>query len=71
MPQEPRQDFSVPDDSHDEWEERTPLELEDDRWDAFLPDDAPDPLPEPGDFWIEFHRQHNCPESCLAIPAIC
>jgi hypothetical protein len=33
--------------------DRTPLEFDDDPWEAFLPDDQPDPLPEPGDFWIE------------------
>jgi hypothetical protein len=33
------QGFPIPDDSH---------------WDVFLPDDDEfDPLPEPGDFWIE------------------
>lgn len=27
---------------------------DDDHWDAFLPDDDPnDPLPAPGDFWID------------------
>ena len=27
----------------------------DDHWDVFLPDDEPDgPMPEPGDFWIDF-----------------
>ncbi len=37
-----------------DFEDRTPLEIEDDRWDAFLPDDDQlDPLPDPGDFWIE------------------
>jgi hypothetical protein len=33
--------------------DHTPLEFDDDPWEAFLPDDQPDPLPEPGDFWIE------------------
>jgi hypothetical protein len=38
--------------------DRTPLEFDDDPWEAdpweaFLPDDQLDPLPEPGDFWIE------------------
>ena len=45
-------DFSreeLPDD-----QERTPLEFDDGPWEAFLPDDGQlDPLPEPGDFWIE------------------
>jgi len=36
-------------------DEPTPLEL-DDPWDIFLPDDGHDPLPEPGDFWIEFNQ---------------
>ena len=26
---------------------------EDDPWDAFVPDDDHEPLPEPGDFWCE------------------
>jgi hypothetical protein len=44
---------SCPDDP-----DRTPLEFDDDPWEAdpweaFLPDDQPEPLPEPGDFWIE------------------
>ena len=26
---------------------------ETDLWDAFLPDDGPEPQPEQGDFWIE------------------
>lgn len=31
-----------------------PGEWDDDPWDVFLPDNDPaDPLPEPGDFWIE------------------
>lgn len=30
-----------------------PLEIASDAWDAFLPDEDTDPLPEPGDFWIE------------------
>jgi hypothetical protein len=41
QPDEPRRpdDFPLPDDSH---------------WDVFIPDDDElDPLPEPGDFWIE------------------
>jgi len=58
MPLEPRQSPPDFDDSHEEWEQRTPLEQEDDRWDAFLPDDGElDPLPEPGDFWIDFDQQ--------------
>ncbi len=53
MPQEPRQDPPKTEDFRDDWEDHTPLELEDDRWDAFLPDGEQDPLPEPGDFWID------------------
>ena len=31
-----------------------PSPLDDDAWEAFVPDDDQcDPLPEPGDFWIE------------------
>lgn len=33
---------------------RGPSPLDDDAWEAFVPDDDQcDPLPEPGDFWIE------------------
>ncbi len=35
-------------------EDATPLEFNDDPWEVFVPDDdQADPLPEPGDFWIE------------------
>ncbi len=35
-------------------QDSTPLEFDDGPWEAFLPDDdQSDPLPEPGDFWIE------------------
>jgi len=31
-----------------------PIDPDDERWDALLPDDDPyDPEPEPGDFWID------------------
>jgi hypothetical protein len=30
-----------------------PAHFDDDPWEAFLPDDQVEPLPEPGDFWIE------------------
>ena len=30
-----------------------PVEIDDDAWDAFLPDDDYEPLPEYGDFWTE------------------
>ncbi len=30
---------------------------EDDFWDAFLPDDEHEVLPEPGDFWIDQEQQ--------------
>jgi len=69
MPQEPRQDLSAPDNSQDDWDEHTPLELEDDRWDAFLPEDDQEPLPELGDFWIEFERRLDCLESGFAVQA--
>lgn len=37
----------------------TPLEFDDAPWEAFLPDDDQcDPLPEPGDFWIETDQLH-------------
>ncbi len=58
MTHKPHQD--IPNDFPLDWEDCTPLELDDDRWDAFLPDDDQrDPLPEPGDFWIEFDRQEE------------
>jgi len=59
MPQEPRQNRPSLADFPEDWEQRTPLELEDDRWDVFLPDGAPDPLPDSGDFWIELDRQDD------------
>ena len=32
-------------------------DTDDDRWDAFIPDDDErDPMPEPGDFWIDCDR---------------
>jgi len=31
----------------------SPSEFDDAPWEAFLPDEQIDPLPEPGDFWIE------------------
>ena len=50
---------SIPDDAED----RTPWDFDEDHWDAFLPDDDQrDPLPEPGDFWIE-SDQRGHPES--------
>jgi len=59
MPQEPRQNPLNPSDFPDDWEQRTPL----DRWDVFLPDGSPDPLPDSGDFWIEFNRQDDLLEA--------
>ena len=46
----------LPDRSHDnrcDDPDHTPLEFDDGPWEAFLPDDHFEPLPEPGDFWIE------------------
>ena len=38
----------------------TPLEFDDGPWEAFLPDDdQSDPLPEPGDFWIELDQLNS------------
>ncbi len=31
----------------------TPLELDDESWEALIPDDDYEPLPEQGDFWTE------------------
>jgi len=61
MPLEPRQDPIQPGNFYDEGDDRTPLELDDDRWDVFLPDCEPDPLPEPSDFWIEFDGREDLP----------
>jgi len=61
--QEPLQNLPNPHDFPNDWEQRTPLELEDDRWDVFLPDGDPEPLPDSGDFWIEFNRQDDLPEA--------
>ncbi len=37
-----------------EIDDRTPMEFDDEPWDAFLPDEGSyEPHPEPGDFWIE------------------
>jgi hypothetical protein len=44
---------SPPEDPSDD-EDATPLEFNDDPWEVFLPDDdQADPVPEPGDFWVE------------------
>jgi len=51
-------DELLPQDDQDptELEDSNPLEFDDDQWDAFLPDDdQQDPLPEPGDFWLELN----------------
>ena len=38
-----------------ELDDLAPLEFDEEQWEAFLPDDdTRDPIPEPGDFWIEF-----------------
>ncbi len=63
MPQEPRHEIPDPEDFRDDWEARTPLELEDERWDVFLPDGEPDPLPDSGDFWIEFNSRDDLLEA--------
>ena len=41
----------IPEDPEEE--ERTPLEFDDEPWEAFVPDDDHEPQPEPGDFWTE------------------
>ena len=54
---EPNSNYVNRDENPAGWDDRTPLEPEDDRWDAFLPDDDQhDPLPEPGDFWVDPQR---------------
>jgi hypothetical protein len=43
-----------PDDAQpdaDEIDDDSPLELDDEHWDALQPDDDYEPHPEPGDFW--------------------
>ncbi len=53
----PSPDFPDREDFPADAGDATPLELDDNDWDAFLPDDEElDPLPEPGDFWIEFDQ---------------
>lgn len=37
----------------DECDDETLLELNDEYWDALIPDDDYEPLPERGDFWID------------------
>jgi len=37
----------------EEIDDDTPLEFDVDYWDALIPDDDYEPLPEPGDFWTE------------------
>lgn len=39
-------------DPHD-IDDDTPLELDDDYWEALLPDDDYEPYPAPGDFWTD------------------
>jgi hypothetical protein len=35
----------------DELDDDAPLELDDEYWEAFVPDDDYEPLPDHGDFW--------------------
>jgi hypothetical protein len=35
----------------DELDDDSPLDLDDECWDALLPDDDYEPRPDPGDFW--------------------
>jgi hypothetical protein len=37
----------------EEIDDDSPLELDDDYWDALIPDDDYEPLPEYGDFWTD------------------
>ena len=50
----PDDDHSLDDDNSLDDGDSTPMEFDDGPWESFLPDDdQTDPLPEPGDFWIE------------------
>ncbi len=45
-----------------DFDDATPIEIDDKHWDALMPDDDElDPLPEPGDFWIEFDHSEMPP----------
>ncbi|MCA9229788.1 MAG: hypothetical protein KDA57_03995 [Planctomycetales bacterium] len=72
MTQEPDSNFIEPaEDQAFDWDDRAPAEPADDRWDAFLADDDQlDPLPEPGDFWIDsdghFDESAGCQEPLCA-----
>jgi len=45
-----------------DFDDATPIEIDDKHWDALMPDDDElDPLPEPGDFWIEFDQEQSTP----------
>ena len=54
-------DWRLPDDEPDEpsdMDEPAEPEIDDDRWDVFLPDDDPyGPRPEPGDFWVDAEEE--------------
>ena len=68
----PRGDSSHPDELPWDWDDRTPIELDDDHWDALLPDeDQGDPLPEPGDFWIDFDGSDEVSPEFLATHGAC
>ena len=50
----PDDDYSLDDDDSLDDGDTTPMEFDDGPWEAFLPDDdQTDPVPEPGDFWID------------------
>ncbi len=67
----PQPNFDIPSETPPEWDDQTPLEVEDDRWDAFLPDGGQeDLLPEPGDFWIEFDGVPDSLASSLFSPCL-
>jgi hypothetical protein len=63
---------AIPGTAYDEPEEPSDLdddafcanaERDDGRWDVFLPDDDPgEPLPEPGDFWIDAEDTRSADE---------
>ena len=59
---DPGPDWPAGEDLPPDLDDDTPLELDDDSWDAFLPDDDElDPAPEPGDFWMEFDQLERRP----------
>lgn len=69
VPDVPGDDCPDDDDSPDDGD-TTPMEFDDGPWEAFLPDDdQTDPLPEPGDFWIESDQLNSYSLAACAHPS--